>query len=298
MKIDEEFKNLIPPLTEDERKGLEESILKEGVRDSLIVWDNKGEFVLVDGHNRYEIATAHNLPYNIKRKEFDSRNDVIEWIILNQFGRRNINNYVRSELALRLKANIAARAKENQKAGGNKSEMGRQNSAQPLKTRDELAKVAGVSHDTIHKVEVIQQKASPEAKEALKRGETSINAVYSGIKADENETRKQEQARELREAKQRHKDFTEQKNESIVNLTEVKQDKEDSKMLFEELKKEFYQASEKMQNIGSLIERGIFAERIADADKWDLRGMFEKAQNWHSVSLRTMRLLEEAINEK
>ena len=33
MIIDNEFKGLIPPLTDEEYKGLEESILKDGCRD-------------------------------------------------------------------------------------------------------------------------------------------------------------------------------------------------------------------------------------------------------------------------
>lgn len=38
--VDEEFKNLIPPLTEEEFSGLKENILSEGVRDPLVVWKN------------------------------------------------------------------------------------------------------------------------------------------------------------------------------------------------------------------------------------------------------------------
>ena len=52
LKIDPEFQNQIPPLTDDEYKQLEENILKEGKLISpLIVWNN----TLVDGHNRYAI---------------------------------------------------------------------------------------------------------------------------------------------------------------------------------------------------------------------------------------------------
>lgn len=48
-----------------------------------------------------------------------------------------------------------------------------------LNTNKELAKVAGVSHDTIHKVEVIEEKAAPEVKEQLRKGEVSINKAYN-----------------------------------------------------------------------------------------------------------------------
>ena len=46
LKIDPEFQNQIPPLTDDEYKQLEENILKEGkLLSPLIVWNN----TLVDG---------------------------------------------------------------------------------------------------------------------------------------------------------------------------------------------------------------------------------------------------------
>ena len=42
LKIDPEFQNQIPPLTDDEYKQLEENILKEGkLLSPLIVWNNR-----------------------------------------------------------------------------------------------------------------------------------------------------------------------------------------------------------------------------------------------------------------
>jgi len=70
------------------------------------------------------------------------------------------NDMQRAELALRLKPLLAAKAKENQVAAQNNN-AGRavkQNSAEQaehITTRDELAKAAGVSHDTISKVKKI-----------------------------------------------------------------------------------------------------------------------------------------------
>lgn len=110
LTIDKEFKELIPPLTKDERQGLEESILNEGCRDPLIVWGD----IIVDGHNRYEICIQHNIPYKTIEREFDTRDDVIIWIIKNQFGRRNLPAYERARLALRLKPVLAEKAKEHQ----------------------------------------------------------------------------------------------------------------------------------------------------------------------------------------
>ena len=67
--IDEEFKWLLPVLDAETFKLLEENILQNGCRDSLILWGD----TLIDGHNRYEICMRHGLPFNTVSKEFDTR---------------------------------------------------------------------------------------------------------------------------------------------------------------------------------------------------------------------------------
>ena len=182
MIIDNEFKTLIPPLTADEKQGLEKSLINEGCRDALVLWGD----ILVDGHNRYEICTRHNIPYKTIQREFASRQDVIKWIILNQFGRRNLPAHERARLALRLKPVIAEKAKEKQYSGINQyTESLPQKSAEPsnpIETRQELAKIAGVSHDTIAKVEKIEEEAPTPIVEASRKGEISVNAAYQVTK--------------------------------------------------------------------------------------------------------------------
>ena len=72
MKVNEEFKRLIPALTVEEYKQLEANILSEGIRDPLVVWNG----YLVDGHNRYTIASQHGLEYKTVSKEFKDGNAV------------------------------------------------------------------------------------------------------------------------------------------------------------------------------------------------------------------------------
>lgn len=66
-------------------------------------------------------------------------------------------------------------------AGKNKLQ---QNSAEATETRKELARVAGVSHDTITRVKAIEKKATKAQKVKLARGEVSINEVYKLINAE------------------------------------------------------------------------------------------------------------------
>lgn len=219
LRIKEEFKKLIPPLTAEEFKQLETNCLDEGIRDAIVTWNG----FIIDGHNRYKIATDWGLEFKTEAKVFDSENDVREWMINNQFGRRNLSNYQRSVLALELESVFSARAKENLKASGENFGKGTQISAnpieiKPIETRKEIAKVANVSHDTIAKVKVIEAKATPETKEKLSTGELSVNQVYQDIKKEE---KKEEQEVKKQEYEQRIE--TVSKNEfkiDILNTTE------------------------------------------------------------------------------
>ena len=86
--IDPEFKDLLCPLTESEKKYLEEQILKNGCLSALLVEKNTN--VLIDGHNRLEICKRLNLPFEVKKIEISERKDIEKWIIGNQLGRRNL----------------------------------------------------------------------------------------------------------------------------------------------------------------------------------------------------------------
>lgn len=94
LKIDEEFKKLIPPLTTEEYEMLEENILRDGCREPLCAWNN----IIIDGHNRYNICTKNNIPFYIQPIEFDSRAEAQTWICANQLGRRNISAETRKYL--------------------------------------------------------------------------------------------------------------------------------------------------------------------------------------------------------
>ncbi len=196
LMIDPEFESLITPLKPDEYAELEKSILEEGCRDPIITW--KG--VIVDGHNRYTICRKHNLEFKTVERDFESRDDAKVWMIRNQIGRRNLNDYERSRLALKMKPLISKKAKENQ-ACGRGGVLLSQNSAkasEKVDTRAELAKIAGVSHDTIARIEKIVQKAPEEVKEKLRRGDpgVSINKVFNDIKKEETLQRHREELAE------------------------------------------------------------------------------------------------------
>lgn len=92
IKVKSELQNFITPLSEDSREQLEENIKLNGCLDPLTLWDKKnGDLVLVDGHNRYQICSKHDIPFRVRVIRFGSEEEAKDWMINHQLGRRNLN---------------------------------------------------------------------------------------------------------------------------------------------------------------------------------------------------------------
>jgi len=108
--------------------------------------------------------------------KFETRENAIEWIIRNQFGRRNLPTYERAKLALRLKPIIKAKAKEQQ---GKRTDLSQTFGKSSIDTNKELGKIAGISNETIRKVEIILTEGSEEVQQRARRGKISVNKAFS-----------------------------------------------------------------------------------------------------------------------
>ena len=196
--INEELQKYIDPLTPNEYASLERSLLAEGCRDALVLWGD----VLIDGHNRYEICRKYNLEFKTVQKEgFSSMEDVMLWMIDTQLGRRSVSDFQRGMLALRKRDIMTARTKAIPKPEQNEApaEAGTPAEAVPasdipteadgsppwdesesgtvFKTREDIARVAGISSATIGQIDRIRKTAAPELVEAVRTGTISINAA-------------------------------------------------------------------------------------------------------------------------
>ena len=202
IKIDKEFERLIPPLSAEEFAQLEANCLREGIRDPLVVWAvPNGDQILIDGHNRMKISVNHSgIPFEIKQMQFDTRTEAEEWILRNQLGRRNVDKWVRLGMANRLEEIEANKARIRKIRKPANSEV--QNSAQQNgKTRDKMAEVVGVSHDTYTKMKAIDASDNEEIKAAARSGEISVNKAYEQIKAENAALKRKVQELESQEPK-------------------------------------------------------------------------------------------------
>ena len=176
MKIKEEFKKLIPPLTTEEFKQLEDNCLAEGIREKILTWNG----FIIDGHNRFEIATRWNLEYETESKYFKDEEAVKEWMILNQFGRRNLQPLQRIALSVLLEDVYKEKAKIN--LGKNQYSSLSNLTKSSINTRKELSKLANVSDGTYYDGRKILPKTSQETQDLINNKETSISAVSNIIK--------------------------------------------------------------------------------------------------------------------
>lgn len=184
LTVDPEFRDLIPPLNEEELKLLEESLVADGCESPLIVWNG----VIVDGHNRYAICRKHEIPFAIQEKDFSSRDDAMLWMLRNQLGRRNLNSYQRVELVLKFEPLVKSAAEQRMLAGKAASPVPTLAQGQTKgRTRDHLSEAAGVSHGTFAKAKKLVQSADEETKRELRAGKVTVNRAYTELLEKEHE---------------------------------------------------------------------------------------------------------------
>ncbi len=214
LTISPKFENALPRPQEAEFSQLKDMLLTEGCRDALVVFHG----TLIDGHSRYRICHECGIPFNIMEMEFDDEDAALLWIVENQLSRRNVSDFAKCELVLRLEPKLreelerVRREKISQyRSGMRQNEMVQksapsdgqdemvQNSAPSKKARDQLAKMAGVSHDTLTKVKKLLESAPSETLEQLRSGSLNVNKAFISVFKPEEQRKHEEAVRRSKE---------------------------------------------------------------------------------------------------
>ena len=184
LKIDKEFESLLPVLTPEELEKLGKSILQYGMLDPIKIWEdpNTGEWIIIDGHNRYNILIKHDIEWHYWQDykimdELKTREDVKQWMLEQQLGRRNLTETERYEIVQKFKSVFQKKAKENQSLGG----KGLPNLVK-VNVQEEMAKSVGVSKGTYSKLDKVMQSDNEEIKQQLREKKISIDKAYREIK--------------------------------------------------------------------------------------------------------------------
>lgn len=184
LTIDPEFEAFIPPLDIMDFARLKSNIVADGCREPIVVWNG----TILDGHNRYKICTENGIPFStVEVPSVRTRAEAFVWMYENQLGRRNLEPFMRAEMALKVKPYIEERARERSWANLRKGEEipdGHSEcpSEETGRTNEKLAEKANVGVNTIKRVNKILKEATPEVIEKARSGEISIKKAYETVK--------------------------------------------------------------------------------------------------------------------
>jgi hypothetical protein len=163
LKIDPEFRDLLPALAEEERQKLEGKLQLEGCLKPLIVW--RQENILLDGHHSLAIYEKHDIPYTVHHLDFRTRELALEWAIDNQLGRRNLTDdrraYYRGKKYLNHKQDVGNPQLSHRETNG--------------ATAENIASDEGVSRATVNRDAAFAKgvdQLSPAAKEKVLSGQS------------------------------------------------------------------------------------------------------------------------------
>lgn len=208
--IDEEFKNLISPLGDDEYNQLKENILRDECRDPLVVWLEKN--ILLDGHHRYAICTDEDKPYKVAKLSFDDRLAAREWVLKNQLGRRNLS----PDMIAYLRGRLYDTRKERE---GRPNKRSQNETVISGRTSEKIAAETGVHRQTIMRdaafataVDEIAKNTDQEVKQAILNGtmrmtrEETVNLAKQG--ADKQQLFVNQRRKRIQERQAFHEDIS------------------------------------------------------------------------------------------
>ena len=256
--IDKEFESLIPPLSAEEFQQLEENCLRDGIRDALIVWEQDGNDILIDGHNRFRIVGKHpTMQFNIKRMQFADRDEAKLWIIRNQKGRRNLDKLTKIDLRLKEEELVAKQAKAR-RGGDRKSEeykksipLNKGNDKHQTSTNARMAKEINMSEDTYRKGKAILESGNQQVIEDVKQGRESIHSGYQRIHPKK--TPAQSNKEFVEQAKQEHEAFQSSKT---VSIHEAQMDKANRQIIASNVYARLLNMGLKINDIAHDMEEG------------------------------------------
>lgn len=75
-QIDPEFKRLSIPLSPEEERKLENSLIRKGCMEPITVWHG----CILDGHKRYEICSYEEMDYKTVEMDFATKDEALLWV--------------------------------------------------------------------------------------------------------------------------------------------------------------------------------------------------------------------------
>jgi len=120
-----EFRDLITPLSAEERQGLKTVLAKDRQREPIVIGCLGDEYVLLDGHTRYAVYREEQDQGSIQLSyiiiELPSREAAKLWILENQVSRRNLTDDQRAVIWTEIREARSAKVRTEQLAAARQS---------------------------------------------------------------------------------------------------------------------------------------------------------------------------------
>ncbi len=152
--------------------------------------------IVIDGYARLELAKRKGTATLNCIERDVTPEEALEELIRAHCSSRGLTDFVRIELALDLEPYFREKARTNQEAGGKEKGSSKLTIAQPVDTRREVARVAGVSSGNVRKVKHILMDGCSTLLQAVRTREVSINLADKW--SHEPHARQQEYLRRMR----------------------------------------------------------------------------------------------------
>ena len=154
LKIEPEFRDKIPPLTEAEFQQLRENIMEAGeVYEPIRVWNG----VVVDGHNRLKVIEEHpEIKWSAREMDFVDKWAAFDWMYRNQLGRRNLTDEQRTYMIGKMyearknsHGNNAERGEDGKYLSAQNGHLGERR----VRQDEVIGKELGIGHNTVRRAE-------------------------------------------------------------------------------------------------------------------------------------------------
>ena len=180
LKIDPEFRDKIPALTEAEFEQLKENILSDGeVYEPIVTWND----TIVDGHNRWRIICENwetlKDKFRTKPMDFADKWEAFEWMYKKQLGRRNLTEEQKAYMVGKMyEARKNTQGGDRRSAGFSNGQNVHLKERREVKdgTAGEIGKEIGVDGRTVRRAEKFAKgidalrESNPEAADAVLKG--------------------------------------------------------------------------------------------------------------------------------
>ncbi|MDP9438873.1 MAG: DNA modification methylase [Actinomycetota bacterium] len=196
LRVDRELAELLPAPLPSETAALRANIAREGrILDPIVAWRRAdGDVVVVDGHQRRDIARELGLPCPVREVEFAGLHKAAAWRAEAQAGRRNLTEAGRAQVALLRLAEEQAAAKERQREAGNEhgrgkprklpQRIGEAKERRSGETNRRLAAGVGLSHETVRRARVLAEKR-PDLWRRTRANEITVGEAHKTFLLDE-----------------------------------------------------------------------------------------------------------------